>query len=63
MRFLHQRIFWVCNTDMGHDGYYYHYWENWVTNDYETVFAGYNKRSLNSKDTTWKTVKSRLQEI
>jgi hypothetical protein len=54
------RIFWTCELDEGADGYYYHYWDNWLTNKHEAVFAGYNKKAVNKKSTSWKAVKARL---
>lgn len=60
--FLNLRIFWTCTLGQGADGYYYYYWNNWANNRYDTIFAGYSKRGLNKKSTSWKTVKERLNE-
>lgn len=48
------RIFWTCSLYEGGDGWYYHIWKNWLTKEKKQVFAGYNKKALNKKSTTFK---------
>lgn len=54
------RIFWTCRIDEGADGYFYYYWENFINNKHDTIFAGYNKKALNNKNKSWKIVKERI---
>ena len=54
------RIFWVCELAEYSDGYFYHYWYNWITDREEKVFAGYNKNACNKVSTSWKAVKARV---
>jgi len=58
------RIFWICDLVQIEDGYWYHRYTHlfrrkgeWV----HVVFAGYNKRAINRKSTSWKTLKERLK--
>ena len=56
------RIFWTCSLEEGADGYYYHEFNNWLTNDNVSIFAGYNKKSLNKVSSSWKTLKSQFND-
>lgn len=50
------RIFWTCKLEeSGHSWWYYH-WTNWLTGDKATIFAGYNKKALRKKNSTFKDI-------
>lgn len=51
---LRWRIFWTCRLFQSGTGYYFHGWRNWVTGENYVVFAGYLRRSLNRKSTTFR---------
>jgi len=59
-KFLNQRIFWSCMLYEGGNGFWYHYWYNWATKESQDVFAGYSKKSLNKKRSTWQVVKENI---
>ena len=54
-RLLHLRLLWSCTLTEGGDGYYYHEWTH-LFGTKKLVFAGYNKKALNRKSSTFKTV-------
>ena len=61
-QFLNSYIFWTCSLYEGGCGFWYHHWRNWITRESHDVFAGYSKRALNKKRSTWQTIKERINE-
>ena len=59
--FESQRIFWICNLSQRGDGYWYHYFYNWITKREEKIFAGYNIKAINQRSTSWRTLKERIK--
>lgn len=47
------RIFWTVSLIEGGDGYYHYEWSNWLTKRSAQVFAGYNKRAVRNKESTF----------
>ncbi len=50
------RIFWTCTTIQGNEGYYYHRWVNFLFHIEVDIFAGYNKKALRSKNSTFNDI-------
>lgn len=59
--FFENRIFWSCYLHLAEDGWYYYVWENWFLEHYEGIFAGYNYKALNTKRSSFYTLKERLK--
>ena len=62
MRILTLRIFWTCSLIENGTGYFYHNWSNWATGFSTDVFAGYNRKALNRKSTTFQVAISQFKE-
>lgn len=56
------RVFWTCTEDYGADGYWNHYWRNWVTGTVIQVFAGYTRRGVSQRSSTFKTAIARFKD-
>ena len=60
LNIVNARMFWNYVIEEEADGYYYKF-ENVITRDQETVFAGYKLKALISSKSAFYTIKERLR--
>ena len=55
-------LFWHCSLVEYANGFWYHEWKNIVTKESHLIFAGYSRKVLNEKRSTWNTLQSMIKE-